>query len=85
MSPYILYLLRCSDGTYYAGITTDVTRRLHEHNDTVRGARYTSGRRPVTLVYQEQCPDRRSALRRELEIKKLSRAEKERLIALAAA
>lgn len=79
---YSLYILRCSDGTYYTGITTDIERRITEHNGlSPRGAKYTSARRPVELVYQAGFPTRSDALKEEFRIKKLSRDEKQVLIA----
>ena len=74
-----LYILRCGDGSLYTGITTDVDRRLEEHRSG-KGAKYTRSRGPLELVYQEDCPDKSAALKRELEIKALSRAEKLNLI-----
>ena len=74
-----LYMLRCGDGTLYTGITTDVKKRLEAHR-TGKGAKYTRGRGPLELVYREECGDHSAALKRELEIKKLSRDEKEKLI-----
>ena len=74
-----LYILRCGDGTLYTGITTDVEKRLEAHRSG-RGAKYTRGRGPLEPVYREECGDRSAALKRELEIKKLSREEKEKLI-----
>jgi predicted GIY-YIG superfamily endonuclease len=74
-----VYLLRCADGTLYAGATTDVEAREAAHNSG-RGARYTSGRRPVAVVYQEECGSRSAALRREHALKRLTRSEKEALI-----
>jgi len=68
--------VRCSDGTLYTGITTDVTRRLHEHNATKKGAKYTRGRRPVELVYWIDFNDRSTASKAESRFKKLSRKEK---------
>lgn len=79
--PYYLYMLRCCDDTIYTGITTDLQRRLATHNSG-KGAKYTRGRTPLTLVYHETCQDHSAALRREIELKRLSRAEKLRLIAL---
>ena len=70
-----LYILRCGDGTLYTGITTDVERRLEEHGSG-KGAKYTRGRAPLKLVYSEICGDHSTALKREAEIKKLSREEK---------
>ena len=72
---YWLYILRCGDGSLYTGITTDVARRLAAHQSG-KGAKYTRGRGPLTLVYQEELPDKPSALRRELAVKALTREEK---------
>ncbi len=80
-TPYFVYILRCSDGTLYTGITTDLERRVEEHNDSVKGAKYTRSRRPVTLVYSETCPDKSEASRREYRIKRMTRQQKERMIA----
>jgi len=66
---YYVYMLECADGTLYTGITTDLERRLEEHNGSEKGAKYTRARRPVTLVYSEKYPDRSSASKREYEIK----------------
>ena len=74
-----LYILRCGDGTLYTGITTDVEKRLAAHRSG-KGAKYTRGRSPLELVYREECGDHSAALKREAEIKKLSREEKEKLI-----
>ena len=74
-----LYILRCGDGSLYTGITTDVEKRLAAHRSG-KGAKYTRGRGPLELVYREECADHSAALKRELEIKKLSREEKEQLI-----
>ena len=74
-----LYILRCGDGSLYTGISTDVQRRLAEHRSG-KGAKYTRSRGPLELVYQEECPDKSAALKRELEIKALSRTEKLKLI-----
>ncbi|MCI9555779.1 GIY-YIG nuclease family protein [Oscillospiraceae bacterium 50-16] len=76
---WYVYILRCGDGTFYTGSTDDVERRLAVHRSG-KGAKYTRGRGPLELVYQEALPDRSSALRREAAIKKLTRAQKERLI-----
>ena len=75
-----VYIIACSDGSLYTGITTDRERRIAEHNDSKKGAKYTRNRRPVDLVYSEMHPDRSTASKREYEIKKLSRAEKLKLI-----
>ena len=77
--PYYLYILRCGDDTLYTGIAADVDRRLAAHQNG-KGAKYTRGRGPLTVVYREECADKSAALRRELEVKALSRAEKLALI-----
>ena len=79
---WFVYVLRCSDDSLYAGITTDVCRRVEEHNaGGPKSAKYTRNRRPVFLEYQEQCDDRSSATKREMAIKKLTRKQKLALIA----
>jgi len=70
-----VYIVRCTDGSLYTGVTNAVDRRLEEHNSG-RGSRYTRSRRPVSLAYLEKVPDRRDALKVEARIKKLSRSEK---------
>lgn len=81
MSQWQVYVLRCSDDTLYTGVTTDVERRVNEHNqDNKVAAKYTRMRRPVELVYTERCASRSEALKREHGIKKLTRQEKEILI-----
>lgn len=75
-----MYILRCGDGTLYTGITTDVPRRLRMHREG-RGAKYTRGRGPLTLAYCENCGSHSQALRREWQVKQLTRQEKEQLIA----
>lgn len=77
---WFVYILRCSDKSLYTGITIDLKQRLHEHNHTDRGAKYTRGRRPVSLVYAEKQPSRSSAASREYSIKHLPKKEKEKLI-----
>ena len=76
---HFVYIVRCADGTLYTGYARDPRRREKVHNDG-RGARYTAGRRPVSLVYSEACGSRGHALKREHELKRLSRARKERLV-----
>ncbi|MCI9310220.1 MAG: GIY-YIG nuclease family protein [Lawsonibacter sp.] len=76
---WYVYILRCGDGTLYTGITDDIPRRLAAHR-AGKGAKYTRGRGPLELVYQERVPDKSAALRREAAIKRLRRREKERLI-----
>lgn len=77
---YHVYIVSCVDGTLYTGIARDVERRVREHNTSPVGAKYTRGRRPVTLVYSVAYADRSSASREEVRIKKLSKREKVRLI-----
>lgn len=73
------YILECADGTLYTGWTEDLDRRVQDHN-TGRGARYTRGRRPVRLVYWEVQTSRSAAQRREVALRRLSRAQKQQLI-----
>ena len=72
---WTVYLLKCADGTLYCGCTNDLPKRLAAHNRG-QGAKYTRSRRPVALAWQEEQPDRSAALRREAQVKKLSRAQK---------
>lgn len=74
------YILKCADGTYYTGWTTDLARRIKAHNHGT-GAKYTRTRRPVCLVYAELHKTKSDAMKREAAIKKLSRKEKEALAA----
>ena len=76
---HFVYIVRCSDGTLYTGYARDPRARVRAHNSG-RGARYTSGRRPVTLVYAEECESRGAALSREYELKGWPRRRKELLI-----
>ncbi len=78
MGTHYVYMLECADGTLYTGYTTDVERRLDEH-DSGAGAKYTRGRTPVDLVHSESYDTRSAAMAREYEIKQLTRAEKEQL------
>lgn len=80
MKKHYVYILRCSDGTFYTGWTTDPERRTKVHNSG-KGAKYTRARRPVELIYYEEFDDKIEAQRREWAIKQLTRAEKEELIA----
>lgn len=75
-----VYILRCRDGTLYTGITTDLERRLAQHNAGT-AAKYTRSRRPVKMAYREAAKTHGAALRREIAIKKLSRVAKDALIA----
>lgn len=78
---WFVYMLKCSDNSLYTGVTTDIERRLKEHNHAKAGAKYTRVRRPVSLAYSESCVDRSSACQREYEIKQLTRQQKLSLIA----
>lgn len=77
---YFVYILECSDKSLYTGITTDIKKRLDEHNTSEKGAKYTKARRPVTLLYFEKSENRSSASKREYEIKKLPRTKKLQLV-----
>lgn len=77
---WYVYVLQCADSSYYTGITTDLVRRLEEHNEGALGARYTRARRPVEMVYSESAENRAEATRREIAIKKLTRKQKVELI-----
>ncbi|WP_366934071.1 GIY-YIG nuclease family protein [Sulfuricurvum sp.] len=77
---YTVYILRCSDGTLYTGISLDPLKRVQEHNASAKGAKYTRSRRPVSLVYQESCGTKSDALKQEAAIKKLSKIQKEALV-----
>lgn len=74
-----VYMLRCGDGSLYTGWTNDLEKRLKSHA-AGKGAKYTRSRLPVALVYRERCADRSEAMRRECELKRLSRAQKLALI-----
>ena len=80
LSKWKLYVLKCVDGTLYTGITTDVTRRLHEHNSTKKGAKYTRSRRPVKLVYTKSFDNRSLVCKAEARFKKLNRPAKMTII-----
>ena len=73
-------MVECSDGTLYTGISTDLERRINEHNNSEKGAKYTRARRPVKLVYSEELSNRSEASKREYALKKMSRKEKIRLM-----
>jgi putative endonuclease len=73
-------MLRCDDDTLYTGVTTDIERRFNEHVSGKLGAKYTRGRKPISVVYREICDSRSSAQIRESAIKRLTRSEKERLL-----
>ena len=75
-----VYIVCCADDSLYTGITTNLERRIAEHNDSKKGAKYTRSKRPVKLVYSEKHSDRSSASKREYIIKKMSRSNKLKLI-----
>lgn len=79
MKQWVLYILECGDGTLYTGITNDLVQRIMAHEEGA-GAKYTKGRGPFQLVYQEICADRSHASKRELAVKALSREEKMALV-----
>ena len=81
MQDFFVYILRCADDTFYIGSTTDIDRRLHQHNHAKQGAHYTKIRRPVVLVYSERLQTLGDARKREATLKRLKRAEKIALIA----
>lgn len=77
---YSLYMLRCRDGSLYTGIAIDVAKRLREHEDGKRGAKYLRGRGPLRLVFEQALGDRSTATRAEHQVKRLDRAQKEALV-----
>lgn len=77
---WTVYFLRCSDNSLYTGITTDIKRRLHQHNNTKLGAKYTRARRPVKLVYSETSIDKSTASKREYQLRTLTKNKKEQLV-----
>ncbi|ELY46371.1 GIY-YIG nuclease family protein [Natronorubrum sulfidifaciens] len=81
MSAHVVYVLECADGSLYTGYTTDLERRVREHN-AGDGAKYTRGRTPVELQYTERFDSKSAAMSREYEIKQLTRQQKERLVSL---
>lgn len=77
---YFVYILECSDSTYYTGYTLDLERRLSEHNTSNLGAKYTRGRRPVVLKFSKQFETLSESLKYEIYLKSLSKTEKKNLI-----
>lgn len=77
---YVVYILRCADGTFYTGVTTDLNRRVKEHNTETVGAKYTKARRPVQPVYSEPAANRSEAQQREYVLRRLSRSQKLALV-----
>jgi putative endonuclease len=81
LTQWYVYILRCADNSLYTGVTTDLERRLNEHNTSNKlGAKYTRVRRPVSIVYSEKHPDRKAACQREYSLKQLKKTAKEALI-----
>lgn len=80
MTPWYVYLLRCSDGSLYCGVTTDPDRRVQEHNEAI-GCKYTRSRLPVRLVWSSQTESKSQAFMEEYRIKRLSKTAKEKLVA----
>ena len=76
-----VYMVRCSDETLYTGISNNVEKRISDHNTSKVGARYTKSRRPVKLVRQKKCKDRVVASKEEHRIKRIGKAQKEKLVA----
>ena len=79
-SEFSLYIVRCADGTLYTGIATDVSKRLAEHEDSPRGAKYLRGKGPLQIVFSEVVGDRASASQLEYRVKRLTRTQKLALI-----
>lgn len=77
---YYVYLVECVDKSYYCGITTDIDRRVYEHNESVKGAKYTRSRRPVKLIWSKIVENRSEATKLELQIKNMSKKEKIALV-----
>lgn len=77
---WFVYVVECSDGSLYTGITTNLKRRISEHNSSKKGAKYTKSRQPVELIYFETASNRSEATMREINIKKLSKKNKIQLI-----
>jgi putative endonuclease len=82
MNTFHVYILLCSDNTLYTGSTNDLVKRLYNHNNSKSGAHYTKIRRPVTLAYSEECKSYAEVRKREAEIKRMSKAEKIKLLGI---
>jgi len=76
---WFVYILRCGDDSLYTGITNNIEKRINAHENG-SGAKYTKGRGPLTLVYMQECADKSTAAKREMEIKKMGREKKEALV-----
>ncbi|MEH7222907.1 GIY-YIG nuclease family protein [Bacillus sp. JJ1566] len=81
MNKHYFYVVECKDGTYYAGYTTDVDQRMKKHNEG-KGAKYTRGRGPISLLFTQEFETKEEAMRAEYRFKRLKRPEKERLLAM---
>ena len=79
-SSWYVYMVRCKDNSLYTGITTDLIRREQEHNNSVKGAKYTRVRRPVIMVFNQAVASRSAAAKLEVKLKKLTKIKKEQLI-----
>ena len=79
---FYFYIVRCADNSLYSGITTNLKRRVGEHNSKKLGAKYTRGKQPVQLIHYEKFSSKSAAMKREWEVKKLTKKEKELLLAL---
>lgn len=79
-SNWFVYFVRCKDNSLYTGITVDVERRIEEHNNSTKGAKYTRYRRPVRLVYYDACLSRSDASKKEYALKHITKLQKEQLI-----
>lgn len=77
---WYIYVLECSDGSFYCGVSTDVGRRAFEHNNTKKGAKYTRTRRPVKVVFSFLCENKKEAYQLEYKFKKLKRSKKIKII-----
>jgi putative endonuclease len=79
---WYVYMIRCSDGSLYTGVTTNIERRFKEHQESPKGSKYARAKIPLRVVYEETCASRSEAQVREHQIKKLSKKEKETLVAV---
>ena len=84
MSTYSIYLIRCRDGSVYTGIATDVARRLAEHEQGAKGAKFLRGKGPLTLIYEEKIGNRSLASKIESRVKRLPKVDKESVVVLKA-
>lgn len=80
MTPWFVYMVRCSDASLYSGVTTDVERRFKEHTESKKGSKYVRAKIPLRVVYTEPCTSRSEAQIREAQLKKMKKEEKEALV-----